>query len=344
MILRNHGTIGRPSMPKMGGRMDERMNERETCTTRAPQFFSPRKSVTGWDLSTLVAKVVARHCHRKEEEGVRASFSPTFGYFNWPRVSEQISQDAASAWFTGLGREHRAQRGKKPRASFLRRYPEVDIGLLNGEGIGERARRYKPRVWGPRWPRDKNGATRGRGNYLDLACEGEGKNGGEGGTKKERNAGEFPFFFFFFFSSHGGHVQNLNHPGPRFVLLAARYRADFAPPRNFERSHANSASLRRHDNDCEPVLGLTGPWNVAFQTNRVVNRFFRVCVCVRRRVLRVVFISEISDLSPLYTVLKYKYEERKRESQAWRGKEFLFGSKGSKWKSKFITFFASWSG
>lgn len=291
-------------MPKMGGRMDERMNERETCTTRAPQFFSPRKSVTGWDLSTLVAKVVARHCHRKEEEGVRASFSPTFGYFNWPRVSEQISQDAASAWFTGLGREHRAQRGKKPRASFLHWYPEVGIGLLNGEGIGERARRYKPRVWGPRWPRDKNGATRGRGNYLDLACEGEGKNGGEGGTKKERNAGEFPFFFFFFFSSHGGHVQNLNHPGPRFVLLAARYRADFAPPRNFERSHANSASLRRHDNDCEPVLGLTGPWNVAFQTNRVVNRFFRVCVCVcaSTRFARRIYIRNIRSISSLYRI------------------------------------------
>lgn len=78
-------------------------------------------------------------------------------------------------------------------------------------------------------------------------------------VQKKRGTRGNSLFSFFFFSSHSGHVQNLNHPGPRFVLLAARYRADFAPPRNFERSHANSASLRRHDNDCEPVLGLTGP-------------------------------------------------------------------------------------
>lgn len=50
----------------------------------------------------------------------------------------------------------------------------------------------------------------GEGNYLDLACEGEGKNGGEGGEKKGRNS----LFLLFFFPPRVtvGHVQNLNHP------------------------------------------------------------------------------------------------------------------------------------
>ena len=187
MILRIvKETIG-PSMPK-NGRPNERMDEwmkRESNNTCSPIFFPPQ-ICHGRRIRFINA--CCKNCcaslpPQGGGQGECASFSPTFGYFNWPRVSEQISQDAVSVWFTSFC-ERRAKRGrKKARASFLRWYPEVGIGLLNG-GISERSR----------WPRDKNGATRGK-NYLDLACEGREKMAGKVVKKK----GGIPFFFFFFF-------------------------------------------------------------------------------------------------------------------------------------------------
>lgn len=202
MILRIvKETIG-PSMPK-NGRPNERMDEwmkRESNNTCSPIFFPPQ--ICHGRRIRFINACCKNCCASLPPQGGGhgecASFSPTFGYFNWPRVSEQISQDAVSVWFTSFC-ERRAKRGrKKARASFLRWYPEVGIGLLNG-GISERSR----------WPRDKNGATRGRGK-LSRPCMGEGKNGGEGGEKKGRNS----LFLLFFFPPRVtvGHVQNLNHP------------------------------------------------------------------------------------------------------------------------------------
>lgn len=94
----------------------------------------------------------------------------------------------------------------------------------------------------------------GEGTISTLHARGREKMAGEGGEKK----GGIPFFLFFFFSSPGWTRAEFKSAATRFISRA-RYRADFAPPRNFERSHANSAPLRRHDNDCGPVLGLTGP-------------------------------------------------------------------------------------
>lgn len=184
----------------MGGRMDEWM-KRESNNTCSPIFFPPQ--ICHGRRIRFINACCKNCCASLPPQGGGhgecASFSPTFGYFNWPRVSEQISQDAVSVWFTSFC-ERRAKRGrKKARASFLRWYPEVGIGLLNG-GISERSR----------WPRDKNGATRGRGKLSRPCMRGGGKKW-RGRWWKKRE--EFPFSSFFFSPpSHGGTRAEFKSP------------------------------------------------------------------------------------------------------------------------------------
>lgn len=122
MILRIvKETIG-PSMPK-NGRPNERMDEwmkRESNNTCSPIFFPPQ--ICHGRRIRFINACCKNCCASLPPQGGGhgecASFSPTFGYFNWPRVSEQISQDAVSVWFTSFC-ERRAKRGRKKSARFV---------------------------------------------------------------------------------------------------------------------------------------------------------------------------------------------------------------------------------
>lgn len=203
MILRIvKETIG-PSMPK-NGRPNERMDEwmkRESNNTCSPIFFPPQ--ICHGRRIRFINACCKNCCASLPPQGGGhgecASFSPTFGYFNWPRVSEQISQDAVSVWFTSFC-ERRAKRGrKKARASFLRWYPEVGIGLLNG-GISAPIRNALTALI----------KMEQRGGETISTLHGGGKKW-RGRWWKKRE--EFPFSSFFFSPpSHGGTRAEFKSP------------------------------------------------------------------------------------------------------------------------------------
>lgn len=170
-----------------------------------PNFFPPANLSPDEIYQRLLPKVrasLALHRWRRRAVVVfQLSFSPTFGYFNWPRGCRNRFPKTR-AWFTARNAE------KKRRAPFLRWYPEVVSWYRS---LKRRASRLRKGIRGDRAIKMERG---GEGDYLDLACEGEGKNGGGRWWKKGRDS------LFSFFRVPVGHVQNLNHP--RFVLLAGR--------------------------------------------------------------------------------------------------------------------------
>lgn len=193
--------------------MDEWINARTQHVL--PNFFPPANLSRSPDeiYQRLLQKSLrVTATARRRARGVPTSFSSTFGYFNWPRVSEQISQDAVSVWFTGSGFASTAQRGKNKRA--LR-----SSALVSGSW-------YRSLKWRPEGISESCAPIRtrgdsaikmeqrgGKGSISTFHARGREKMAGKEGevVKKREERGGIPFFFFFFRVTVG-HVQNLNHP------------------------------------------------------------------------------------------------------------------------------------
>lgn len=194
--------------------MDEWINARTQHVL--PNFFPPANLSRSPDeiYQRLLQKSLrVTATARRRARGVPTSFSSTFGYFNWPRVSEQISQDAVSVWFTGSGFASTAQRGKNKRA--LRSSALVSGSWYRSlkwrlEGISESCAPIRTRGDSAIKMEQRGGRDLSRPFMRGGGKKWRGRRGKV--VKKREERGGIPFFFFFFFRVTVGHVQNLNHP------------------------------------------------------------------------------------------------------------------------------------